>query len=99
MSRRLRLVDPRPELSGCQFGKRQEQIPEIPLRVDGNDRDPVNSGFLDQRDPQTGLTAPGHAHAHRVGRQVTRVIQDRVGPGLAEIEIVPVTEKNRPSCS
>lgn len=34
-----------------------------------------------------------------MGREVAGVIQNRVGPGLAQIEIVPVSQKNDPSCS
>ena len=46
---RLVLVDPRAEVLGGEVRERQQQVAEVALRVDGDDRDAVDGRFLDQR--------------------------------------------------
>jgi hypothetical protein len=82
-----------------QIRKRQQEISKVTFRVDRNDRHPIDGRLLNQGDAQAGLAIAGHTHAHRMGREVAGVIQNGVGPGLAQIEIVPVSQKNDPSCS
>ncbi|NIT99340.1 MAG: hypothetical protein GWM91_29805, partial [Actinobacteria bacterium] len=57
ISRGIGLVDPRPEVGRLERRKRQQQVAEIALRIDGDHRDAVDRGFLDQADAETGLPA------------------------------------------
>src|SRR5204863_8197932 len=80
---RFVLVDPRTEVLGCQARERQEEVRQVPLGIDGNRRDAVDGGFLDERQAQPGLAAAGHADAKSVGDQVPGVVEDRLAERAA----------------
>ncbi len=94
LARGLVGVDPRLEVARRQVRERQEQVAEIALRVDGQHRHAVHRRFLDQRQAEAGLAAPGHADDHRVGDQVLRVVEDRLGAQRVrrQVERLPEVE-------
>ena len=78
LARRFGRVDPGLELRGAEAGKGQHQVRDVALRVDHERRDAVERGLLEQRDAKARLAAAGHADADRVGRQVPRVVHQRL---------------------
>src|SRR5262249_53930016 len=70
---RLVRVDPGLEVRRPELREGEREVPEIALRVDGDGGDAVDRGLLEERDPEPGLAAAGHADADRVGREVARL--------------------------
>ena len=96
MSLRLAGIDPRREVGGSEVRKRQEQVAEIALGIDGQHRDTVDGCLFDQRDPEPGLPAAGHADADGVRQQIARVVEDQIVEArtLLEIELSPEVEES-----
>jgi hypothetical protein len=46
----------------------QQNVREIAFRVNDQRGDPIDRGFFQQTDAQTGLSASGHSNANRVSR-------------------------------
>ena len=93
---RARGAHPRTEVRGRQIGKRQQEIREIALGVDGEDRDAVDRRFLDQGDAKSSLSAPGHPHADGVREQILRIVQDRFRQSRSRVEVVAFAEVEEP---
>ena len=85
-------TDPRFKVRRLQIRKGEQQVAEIALWVDGNDRDAIHRRFLDHADAQSGLAAAGHADDDRVCRQVLGVIQDQFVGALAGREVLDPAE-------
>ena len=96
MALRLAGIDPRREVGGSEIRKRQQQIAEIALGIDGQHRDPVDGRLFDQCDAEPGLAAAGHADADGVRQEIPRVVEDEiVEPGaLLEIELLTEVEES-----
>ena len=47
------------------------EIAEIPLGIEDQGRHPVERGFFEKTDTETGLSTAGHAHAERIGGQIS----------------------------
>jgi hypothetical protein len=77
----LVFVDPRPEVRRREPRKGQQQVREIPLRIDRDGGDAVDRGFFDERQAQAGLAAAGHPDADRMGQQVPGVVEHRRAAG------------------
>ena len=60
-------------------GKVSSRLRDVALRVDHERRDAVERGLLEQRDAEARLAAAGHADADGVGREVPRVVHQRLG--------------------
>ncbi len=91
----LRLPAGRPTAGSppaADSGKVQQQVAQVALGVDGNDRDVVDQRLLEQADAQSGLAAAGHADDDRVCRQVLGVIQDQFVGALAGREVLDPAE-------
>ena len=86
------LVDPGTKVAGPQFGKRQQQVAQVSLGVDGDGRNAVDGGFFQQRQAQARLAAAGHADADGVRGQVLGVVEDQVLSGLALGQVVFAAE-------
>ena len=71
-------VDPGEEVGTLEIGKRQQQVREIPLRIDDEGRDVVDRRLFEQGEAQARLAAAGHADADGVGDEVLRVVEDQV---------------------
>jgi hypothetical protein len=86
------LIDPGTKLFGRERRERQQQIAEIPLRIDHQRRNAIDCRFLQQIDTQAGLTAARHPDTDRVRHQIFRVVQHVrsrrhvLAGGLAEIK-------------
>jgi hypothetical protein len=78
LARGVVLVDPRPEVGRRELRERQEEIAEVPLRIDEDRRHAVDGGLLDQGETQSGLPAARHADADGVRDQVARVVEDEL---------------------
>ena len=89
---RVVFVDPGPELGRTQSREGQEQVAEIALRIDGNDRHAVDGRFLDQIQAQAGLAAAGHADADRVGDEIARVVEHGLVAGRPGRDVVAPAE-------
>ena len=89
---RLVLVDPGPEILRGEPGERQEQVAQVALRIDGDDRHAVDGRFLDQAQAESGLAAARHADAEGMGHQVARVVQDRLVERLSRLDVVFTAE-------
>jgi hypothetical protein len=97
---RVVLVDPRQEILGTQLGEGEHQIGEVALGIDDEGGDAVDRSLLEQGEAEAGLAAARHAHAHRVGDQVLRVVQHEPGrrlprrqiPGASEVEDAELLE-------
>jgi hypothetical protein len=76
-------VDPRREIFSLGARKAEQQIRDVTLRVDHDRRYAVDGRLFEQADAQTGLAAAGHAHAQRVRRQMSRVVQHELRAPLA----------------
>ena len=85
-------IDPGTEVRGHQRREREEQVGEIALGIDGQHRDAVDRGLLDEPDAQAGLAAAGHADADRVGDQILRVVEDQFVAPLRRGEVVLLSE-------
>ncbi len=72
---RFVLVDPGTKVGRPQLGKRQQQVAQVSLRIDGDRRDAVQGRFFQQRQAQPRLAAAGHPHAHGVRRQIARLVE------------------------
>ena len=59
----------------AQLGKGEQQVAEVALGIDGDDRDAVDGGFFEQRQAEARLAAAGHADAHGVGGEVLGVVR------------------------
>ena len=74
----LVLVDPGAELLAvCSDGKVKRRSPRSPFGIDGDGRNPVDGGLLQEREAQAGLPAAGHPDAHRVRDQLARIEEER----------------------
>jgi len=85
-------LGPWSEIGGREVGKRQQQIREIALRIDRQYRDAIDGRFLDERDPEAGLPAAGHADAHGVRQQILGVVEERFRRSGARCEVVLLSE-------
>ena len=85
-------INPRCEIRRGEIGKRQEEIPEIALRVDGQHGDAVDGRFLDQRDPESRLAAPGHADDDGVRQEIAGVIEEEIVEARARAEVELLAE-------
>ena len=72
---RVVLVDPGKEVVGRQVGEGEKQVCQVALWIDDHRGDPVERRLLQEADAQARLAAAGHAHAHGMGHEVLRVIQ------------------------
>ena len=88
-------IDPGLEVGRPQLGKRQQQIAQVALGIDGNGRHAVDRRLFQQRQAQPRLAAARHAHAHRVRRQVPRVVQHQLihGGPLRQVVAPPQVEQ------
>jgi hypothetical protein len=89
---RIVVVDPRPEVARTELGKRQQQIPEVSLRIDHQRWHAVDGRLFEEGDAEPGLAASGHADDHRVRHEVARVVEQRRLRPLAALEVGLATE-------
>jgi len=75
---RLAAVDPSPERGGVQIVEQEQEIAEVPFRIDGHDRNALPEQLLDEHDAQPGLSGAGHADDETVREQVPRIEADRL---------------------
>src|SRR6185503_1256648 len=73
----------------------QQQVPQVSLGVDGQDRNAAAEDLLDEHDGLAGLARAGHAHDQAVRQEVRGIEQDPRAQGarcridlLAEVEAV-----------
>ena len=71
-------VDPGGERGRIEALEEQEQVAEVALRVDGDDRYALLQGLFDERDGEARLARAGHADDQAVREQVGRI---EVQPG------------------
>lgn len=90
------LVDPGAEILGRQTRKGEQEIAQISLRIDDDGGNSVQGSLFEQADAQPGLAAARHAHAHGVGHEILRVIEQKLLLLLALLEIVVLAEVEAP---
>ena len=73
----FQLLDPGPEVLGPQLRECEQEVPEIALGVDRDRGDAVEGGLFDQVDAEPRLSAAGHPHAERMGREVAGIVEER----------------------
>ena len=86
---RLARVHPGLEVRGLQVRKRQQQVADVALGVDGDGRHAVDGGLLQQRQAQARLAAAGHADADGVGGQVPGVVEQFIAERLGLRVVFP----------
>ena len=89
---RLVFVDPRPEIFLREVREGQQQVRDIPLRIDGDHGHAVDCGLFDQGKAQPGLATPRHADADAVRHEVTRVVQDGCFELFLGVDVVVATD-------
>ena len=72
-------VHPGRELGGREVRKIEQQVSDIPLWVDRQDRNPLLEQLLHENDAKGGLAAPRHSDDQSVRRQVVGIEQKRLG--------------------
>src|SRR5262249_21443136 len=72
--------------------KGEKQIGEIPLGIDREHRHAVDRGLLDDGDAESRLATAGHPDTDRVGEQVLRIVQDRIGKARSRGQVVTSAE-------
>jgi hypothetical protein len=95
LARGLLRVHPGLEVLGLEVGEGEQEVAQIALGIHHDGRDPVDGRFLQQPDAQAGLAAARHAHAHAVGDEVFRVVEEEVAR-LFRTKIVFPAEVERP---
>jgi Flp pilus assembly protein TadD len=65
---------PRAEILRGELREGEQQVAEVALGVDGDRRDAVDRGLLEQREAQAGLAAAGHADADRVRGDLRKAV-------------------------
>ena len=94
--------------AGARFGKRQQQVAQVALGIDGDRRDAVDGRFFEQREAQARLAAAGHADADGVRGQILRVVQQQLVAQLLrrrveftaqveDAELLEVRHRDRPA--
>ncbi len=63
-------LDPRPHVRRVEGREGQEQVRQVPLHIDGEDRHARAQRLLDQHGHEPGLAAARHAHHHPVRDEV-----------------------------
>ena len=96
LARCILLVDPRPEILPAQLRKGQQQIRQVPLRIDDDRRDVVHRRLFEQRQTQSRLARAGHAQHHSVRHQILAVIQHQRILQLLRRRIIAATQIKRP---
>ena len=86
------LIDPRCEIFPAELRKVQHQIGEITFRIDDQGGDPIDRGFFEQTDTETGLPAAGHPDADGVRDQILGVVEQPAWFRLFRGQIVWSTE-------
>jgi hypothetical protein len=86
------LIDPRAKITGCERRKRQQQIAEIALWIDRDDRNAIDCRLLNEGQAQPGLAASCHPRTHRVRHEIAGVIQHRRFEPLSSGDVVFATE-------
>ena len=89
---RLVGVHPGQEVVGPQAREGEQQVAEVALRVDHDRGHAVDGGLLEQAEAQAGLPAAGHPHAHRVGHQVARVVEQPPVAALPRGQVVRLAQ-------
>ena len=72
-------INPGQKVLRFQFREGEQEIGQIPFRIDYDGGDGIYGRLLEQADAQAGLAAAGHADTDRMRQQVLRVIQ-KEGP-------------------
>ena len=87
-ARALRLggVDPGAEVRRGEVGELEKEVGEVAFGVDEDGGDAVDGRLLHHREGEAGLAGARHAHDHRVGREVLRIVHQERG----EIRGLPV---------
>ena len=75
--RRVARIDPRLEIPRRERRKREEQVSDVTFGIDADRGHSVDRGLFEERDAEARLAAARHADADRVGRQITRVVEQR----------------------
>ena len=91
-SPRLVLVNPRPEILRGEPWKCQQQVAQVPLRIDRDDGHAVDRRFLNQSQAESGLAAAGHPDTQGVGHQIARIVKDRFFERFPRFEVVFTAE-------
>ena len=71
-------VHPGLEARGRRIGKRQEEVAEVALRIEGKHGHAGRERLLEEDEPEAGLARAGHPDDHSVGRQVARLERQRL---------------------
>ena len=85
-------VDPGTEIAGRQRRERQQQVAEIALRIDRDDRHAVDRRLFDEREAQPGLAAAGHPGADCMRHKIAGVVEHRRIEAFSDRDVVFATE-------
>src|SRR5690606_31568647 len=80
-------IDPGREVLGPQLGEGEREVPEVPLRVDGQHVHAIDGGFLDQADAEARLAVAGHADDDGVRGEVVGVVEQRLVGGGKRVRV------------
>ncbi len=71
--------NPGEEVFRSKLGERQQEIRQIPFRIDDNRRNLVDRRLFEERNREAGLSASRHSDHDAVGREVARLIEVGMG--------------------
>ena len=71
-------IHPGLKFSGRQVGEGQEEIPNIPLRIDGDHRYAVHRGLLQERQAETRFTGTRHPQNDTMGHEILGVVEHQI---------------------
>ncbi len=78
---------------GVEIVEEQQQVREVALRVDGDDRDALAQQLLEEDDGEAGLARAGHADDEPVGQQVGGVeLEPRAGLAAVGVDLLSEIE-------
>ena len=88
----LVFVDPGTKLARGELRESQEQVAEVAFGVDGDHRDAVDGGLLDEGQAEPSLPAAGHPDADSVSNEVARVVEHCLVERAAGGHVVPASK-------
>ena len=85
-------VHPRLQLFATEVGKGEEQVADVALGIDRDDRDAIHQRLFDQRKAEACLAGAGHAQHHAMGHEILRIVEHQLVLRLLGIQVICATE-------
>ena len=87
-SSRIVVIDPGLEIFGFHIGKLQQQIGDVPFRIDHDRRNMVQRSLFKKSDAESGFSTSCHADAECMRCQIARVVMNRLFKALSGFGVI-----------